>query len=155
MCVCMIYMIVVHVITCMLCEMFLGLCYRRWGAIYTYIYCYYCFLIQTHSHCSWRQVSATSTWPCWLLLDWKDVCCMCVQWCVSMFTCCLWSPEGRPGDFWCLHPVLNLKAASLIPLFYISSLALLPSPVTISVWSFSAFGPFSWSVFPKPHFSEK
>ena len=51
-------------------------------------------------------------------------------------------PEGRPGDFWCL------RAASLIPLFYISSLVLLPSPAAISVLSFSAFGLFSWSVFP-------
>ena len=44
-------------------------------------------------------------------------------------------PEGRWGDFWCFPPVLNLKAASLIPLFYISSLVLLPSPVAISVLS--------------------
>jgi hypothetical protein len=57
------------------------------------------------------------------------------------------SPEGRPGDFWCLPPVWNLRAASLIPLFYISSLVL-PSPAAISVLPFSAFGPFSWSVFP-------
>ena len=43
---------------------------------------------------------------------------------------------------------INLRAASLIPLFYISSLVLLPSPVAISVLSFSAVSPFSWSVFP-------
>ena len=36
----------------------------------------------------------------------------------------------------------------LILLFCISSLVLLPSPAAISVLSFSAFGPFSWSVFP-------
>ena len=57
------------------------------------------------------------------------------------------SPERRPGNF-CLPPVWNLRAASLIQLFYISSLVLLPSPVAISVLPFSAFGPFSWSVFP-------
>ena len=57
------------------------------------------------------------------------------------------SPEERLGDFWCLPPVWNLRAASLIPLFYyiISSLVFLPSLVTFSALSFSAyFGPFSW-----------
>ena len=68
--------------------------------------------------------------------------------------CIVYSPEGRPGDFWCLPPVWNLGAASLIPLFYISCLVFLPSPVALSVLSFSAFGPSSWSVFPKPPFSE-
>ena len=44
--------------------------------------------------------------------------------------------------------ILLNRAASLIPLFYISSLALLPRPVASSVLSLSAFGPFSWSVCP-------
>ena len=37
-------------------------------------------------------------------------------------------------------PVWNIRASSLIPLFSIYSLVLLPSPVAISVLSFSAFG---------------
>ena len=47
----------------------------------------------------------------------------------------------------CLPPVWNLRAASWIPLS-ISLLVLLPSPVAISVLSFSDFGPFPISVFP-------
>ena len=44
-----------------------------------------------------------------------------------------------------LPPVRNLRAVSLIRLFYISSLVLLPSPVALSLLScpLSAFGPFS------------
>ena len=38
-------------------------------------------------------------------------------------------------------PVWNLRAVSLIPLFYISSLVFLPSPVALSVSSFSAHSP--------------
>ena len=42
------------------------------------------------------------------------------------------NPKGRPGDFQCLPPpVWNLRAVSWIPLFYISSLVLLPSPVAL------------------------
>ena len=65
-------------------------------------------------------------------------------------TCML--PKG--GWRFCLPPVWNLRAVSLILLFYIyiSSLVLLPSPVILSVFSFSAFGPFSWPLFPKPPF---
>ena len=64
-------------------------------------------------------------------------------------------PEGRPVFFLCLSPVWNLWATSLIPLFCISSLILLPSHVALSVWSLSAFGLFSWFFFPKPHFFPK
>ena len=53
------------------------------------------------------------------------------------------SPEGRPGISDVSPPVWNLRTASLIPLFCISSLVLLPSRAAISVLSFSAFGPFS------------
>ena len=61
-------------------------------------------------------------------------------------------PGGRGILVRVLPPVWNLRAASLITLFCIFSLVLLPSPVTISVLSFSAFGPFSWPdlFFPKP-----
>ena len=43
----------------------------------------------------------------------------------------------------------NLRAVSMIPLFFISSFVLLPSPVALSVlWiSFSAFGPLSGLLF--------
>ena len=58
-------------------------------------------------------------------------------------------PWREAGDFWCLRPVWNLRAFSLIPLFYIySSFVLLPSPVALSVLFFSALGPFSWLLFP-------
>ena len=44
-----------------------------------------------------------------------------------------------------VSPLSGISAASLIPLFYISFLVLLPTPgpVVLSVLSFSAFGPFS------------
>ena len=50
------------------------------------------------------------------------------------------TPEGRPG-MWCLPPVWNLRAVFWFH-FAISSLVLLPSPVTLSVLSFSA----CWSI---------
>ena len=56
----------------------------------------------------------------------------------------LTGPQREAGDFWCLPPVWNLRALSLFPLFYISSLVLLLCPVALSVVSFSAFGPFFW-----------
>ena len=57
------------------------------------------------------------------------------------------SPEQRSGisD---VSPLSGISGLSLIPLFCISSLVLLPSPAAISVLSFSAVGPFS-----RPHFS--
>ena len=51
-------------------------------------------------------------------------------------------PKGGWG-FLMSPPCLESQAVSLIPLFYISSLVLLPSPVALSVLSFSAFGLFS------------
>ena len=55
-------------------------------------------------------------------------------------------PRREAGGFlMSLRLVWNLKTVSVIPFFYIciSSLVLLPSPVALSVLSFSAFGPFS------------
>ena len=55
-------------------------------------------------------------------------------------------PEGRPGIYDAPPPpppVWNLRAVSLIPLFYISSFVFLPSPVALSDLSFSAFAPSS------------
>ena len=57
----------------------------------------------------------------------------------------VFDPEGRLGISDVSPPAWNLRAFSLIPLFYISSFVLLPGPValSVSVLSFSAFGPFS------------
>ena len=56
-------------------------------------------------------------------------------------------PRREAGECWCLPPAWNLRAVSLIPLLYTSSLVLLPSPVALSGLSFSAFGPLSWHLF--------
>ena len=53
--------------------------------------------------------------------------------------------KGRPAILMS-HPFALygfFRAVSLIPLFYIFSLVILPSLVALSVLSFSAFGPFS------------
>ena len=62
---------------------------------------------------------------------------------------------ASPGEFWCLPPVWNLRAFSLISLFYISSFNLLPCPVALSVFPFLllAHSPDLFS--PKPPFSER
>ena len=52
------------------------------------------------------------------------------------------------GDIWCLPPVWNLRAVIWFH-FAISSLVLLPNPVTLSVWSFSACWPFLLNFFQK------
>ena len=51
-------------------------------------------------------------------------------------------PKGGQA-FLMSPPVCNLKAFSLISLFYISSFVLLPSTVALSVLYISAFDPFS------------
>ena len=55
-----------------------------------------------------------------------------------------------PALFLMSPPCLESQGCQfqLILLFYVSSLVLLPSPVALSVFSFSAFGPFSWPLFP-------
>ena len=60
----------------------------------------------------------------------------------------LFVPRREVGNLLCLSlpPVWNLRAFSLIPLF--STIVFLPSPVVLSVVSFSAFGPFSSLLFP-------
>ena len=63
-------------------------------------------------------------------------------------------PKGGRG-FLCLAPVWNFRAVSLIPPFYISSFVPLPSPVALSVLSFSAFGPLSWLLFLETSISRK
>ena len=57
-------------------------------------------------------------------------------------------PEGEAGDVWCLPPVWNLRAVIWFH-FAISSLVLQPSPVTLSVLSFSACWPFLLNCFQK------
>ena len=58
------------------------------------------------------------------------------------------SPEGRPGMSDVSPPVWNLRAVIWFH-FAISSLVLLPSPVTLSVLSFSACWPFLLNFFQK------
>ena len=50
-------------------------------------------------------------------------------------------PRREAEHFWCLPPVWNLRAFSLIQLFYICSFVLLPSPVAPSVLFCFCFGP--------------
>ena len=57
-------------------------------------------------------------------------------------------PRREAGDVWCLPPVWNLRAVIWFH-FAISSLVLLPSPVTLSVLSFSARLPFLLSFLQK------
>ena len=57
-------------------------------------------------------------------------------------------PQREAGDVWCLPPVWNLRAVIWFH-FAISSLALLPSPVTLSVLSFSACWSFLLNFFQK------
>ena len=58
---------------------------------------------------------------------------------------CSFLPKGGRW-FWCLPPVWNLRAVSLIP-FYCIFFLVLPSLVAFSVLSFSTFVPFSWPLF--------
>ena len=60
------------------------------------------------------------------------------------------TPWRETGRFLMSPLCLESQGCQFDPTFllYISSLVLLPSPVVLSVWSFSAFGPFSWSLFP-------
>ncbi len=57
-------------------------------------------------------------------------------------------PRREAGDVWCLPPVWNLRAVIWFH-FAIPSLVLLPSPVTLSVLSFSACWPFLLNFFPR------
>ena len=57
-------------------------------------------------------------------------------------------PRREAGDVWCLPPVRNLRAVIWFH-FTISCLVFLPSPVTLSVFSFSACWPFLLNLFQK------
>ena len=57
-------------------------------------------------------------------------------------------PRREAGDVWCLPTVWNLRAVIWFH-FAISSLVLLPSPVTLSVYLFLPAGPFFWTFFQK------
>ena len=65
------------------------------------------------------------------------------------------NPRRQAGGFMISLPVWNLRAASLIPLFYIPSLVLMPSPVALSVLSFSVFAHSPDLFPPKPSFFER
>ena len=63
------------------------------------------------------------------------------------------SPEGRPGFSDVPPPptppsCLGSQGFQFDPTFLCPFFSLLPSPVALSVLSFSAFGPFSWFLFP-------
>ena len=58
------------------------------------------------------------------------------------------TPQREAGDVWCLPPVWNLRAVMWFH-FAISSLVLLPSPVTLSVLSITACWPFLLNFFQK------
>ena len=60
------------------------------------------------------------------------------------------SPSRREaGDVWCLPPAWKLRAVIWFH-FTIASLVLLPSPITLSVWSFFLPpDPFSWLFSPE------
>ena len=77
----------------------------------------------------------------------------CIFWfySLSIYKCMRMSlshPRREAGDVWCLPPVWNVRAVIWFH-FAISSLVLLPSPVTLSVWSFSACWPFLLNFFQK------
>ena len=57
-------------------------------------------------------------------------------------------PRREAGDVWCLPRLCNLRAVIWFH-FAISCLVLLPSPVTLSVLSFSACWPFLLNFFQK------
>ena len=52
--------------------------------------------------------------------------CLALLWYFAVLLCCgtLLLPRGSQGIFWCLPPIWNLRALSLIPLFNISSFVL-------------------------------
>ena len=58
------------------------------------------------------------------------------------------NPRREAGDVWCLPPVWKFRAVIWFH-FAISTLVLLPSPVTLSVLSFSACWPFLLNFFQK------
>ena len=70
---------------------------------------------------------------------WQTCILKLVSWCF---------PRREAGDVWCLPPVWTLKAVIWFH-FAIPSLALLPSPVTLSVLSFSAYWSFLLNFFQK------
>ena len=78
--------------------------------------------------------------------------CSPIQFFLSSFSCISWCcslpPRREAGDVWCLPPVWNLRAVIWFH-FAISSLVLLPTPVTLSVLSFSACWPFLLNFFQK------
>ena len=85
-------------------------------------------------------------WPC---------CCFWIRACATRRLLCAHAHRRTEAGVSDVSPLSGLKwAVSLIPIFYnlsrswSSSLVLLPSLVALSVLSVSAFGPFSWPVFP-------
>ena len=103
---------------------------------------------------NWKASSGDHRTTCagqptlWRQQDWG---CRGYNWKASsgdQWTTCAGQPTlWRQQDGGCRgHDRRTLKKKK-IPLFY-SSFVLLPSPVALSALSFSAFGPFSWLLFP-------
>ena len=98
---------------------------------------------------SWTYIST----PIRVSIQMIKLLCVCMQVCVCvcmcMFRCCCsCCPRREAGDVWCLPPVWHLRAVIWFH-FAIASLVLLPSLVTLSVWSFSACWPFLLNFFQK------
>ena len=93
----------------------------------------------------WTPITPTLLW-----LSGNIFCVLTVWWCVFILCLCR-LPRREAGDVWCLPPVWNLRAVIWFH-FAVSSLVLLPSPVTLSILSFSACWSFLWA-FPRKFFS--
>ena len=94
----------------------------------------YKYIIHTHSHTHMHAY----------LLCMHTLQCIHVQY--ALYTHC--NAYSIHDTFHHTADVWNRRAFSLIPLFYMS-FVLLPSPAALSVWPFSALGPFSWFLFPE------
>ena len=111
---------------------------------------YFCLCIFTmiRSSCGFMACWILA-WTSWSLYE-ITVSCSSISfpWLVFYCVVLLWGPQREAGDVWCLPPVWNLRAVIWFH-FAISSLVLLPSPVTLSVLSFSACWPFLLNFFQK------
>ena len=95
--------------------------------------------------------------------------CVCGVWCGVVWCCvcgCVYCcccrkrflvnvPRREAGDFLCLPPVWNIRAFSLIPLFYTSSFVLLSSPVALLFYLFLLLAHSPDFISPKSPFSER
>ena len=96
-----------------------------------------------------KLVTVSSFCPFTLISCWCRWCCSSSAWSSRHWSPCRrLCPRMEAGDVWCLPPVWNIRAVIWFH-FASSSLVLLPSPVTLSVLSFSACWPFLLNFFQK------